>query len=128
MRTLATIAGLAFIAVAALPTAAQAACQTRDTGTLFGAIAGLLDHALPGRADRAEEPMSETPEATAGALASRCPPVRARALDRARAEKPILHAEAPRYTGLNCGLQSQPPTYDAAGMMTYQPARACGRF
>ena len=127
MRTLATIAGLAFIAVAALPPAAQAGCQTRDTGTLFGAVASLLDHAFPGRANRAEAPASEAPDAMASNPASQCPPSREGGFDRARAQNRPLEAEPPRYAGLNCRLQSR-PTYDAAGMMTYQPTRACGRF
>ena len=127
MRTLAMIAGLAFVAVAALPPAAQAGCQARDTGTLFGAIAGRLDHTFGGRADRAEPPASETPDAMPSNPSSKCPPSRARAFDRASAETRTFQAETPRYAGLSCRLQSR-PTYDAAGMMTYQPTRACGRY
>jgi hypothetical protein len=128
MRTLATIAGLAFVAVAALPPAAQAGCQARDTGTLFGAVASLLDHVLPGRADRTPEETTPGPvDGAPSKPSSRCPPSRAGVVDRSRAETRILHAEAPRYAAANCGLQSQ-PTYDAAGMVTYQPTRVCGRF
>lgn len=127
MRTFAMIAGLALAAVAVLPPTAQAGCRARDTGTLFDAIAGLLDHVLPGRADNAATSAPEAADATADSPAPKCPPGRTKAFETVRAQSRTLYAEAPRYGALNCRLQA-PPTYDASGMATYRPTRVCERY
>ena len=54
MRSIATFAAAALV-VGLAPTAADAACQKRTTGTVVGALTGgLLGHTVAGRGDRTE--------------------------------------------------------------------------
>ncbi len=125
MRMIATIAGLA-IAMAALPVAADAACQKRTNGTVIGALAGgLLGNTVAGRGDRTEGTLIG---AAAGGLVgnqvSKCRSKPARTYSRARTYRDS-GPERARYAGDASCTYSTRTYYDAYGRAVQQPTRIC---
>jgi uncharacterized protein YcfJ len=117
---------LGALAMIAAPTAGEAACPQRTTGTVVGAVAGgLLGHAIAGRGSHTEGTLLG---AGAGGLignqVTKCRYAR-RAYYRAPPRRASAARPAAYARETSCRYETR-NYYDAYGQMVYAPTRVCG--
>jgi uncharacterized protein YcfJ len=128
MRTIAMIAGLA-LAVGFAPTASNAACSKRTTGTVLGAVTGgLLGHAVAGRGDHTEGTLIGA--GVGGLVGNQVTKCRhaSRAYyapRRAAAPRRAYPASASYPSTASCRYE-QRAYYDHYGRLVSAPVRVCG--